>query len=43
MDAKDVEVITKKKCFQGYFSIDEYILKHRSFKVAGLERSTVRF
>jgi len=32
MDAKDVEVIAKKKCFQGYFSIDEYILKHRSFE-----------
>ena len=32
MDAKDVEVVSKKTLFKGYFQVDEYIFKHRLFE-----------
>ena len=32
MDAKDVEVVSKKTLFKGFFQVDEYIFKHRLFE-----------
>ena len=32
MDAKNVEVVSKKTLFKGYLQVDEYIFKHRLFK-----------
>ena len=32
MDAKNVEVVSKKTLFKDYFQVDEYIFNHRLFK-----------
>jgi ADP-ribose pyrophosphatase len=32
MDAKDVEVVSKKTLFKGYFQVDDYVFKHRLFE-----------